>query len=86
MEPAPSKLVNRSSALTLVLTLGQVKHRVPATSASGRLVGVAISQHAAFVSSHGLWLVNTTSAPLRGPRSALHAPFADLARHLSQEV
>jgi len=59
---------------------------VPAMPANGPLVGAAISQHAAFVSSHGVRLVNTTSAPLKGPRSVLHAPFADLARHLRQEV
>ena len=75
-----------SHALTSLLACEQVKHRVPSTAVSGPIVGAAVSQHAAFVSSHGVRLVNTTAAPLRGPRSVLHAPFADLARHLSQEV
>ncbi len=59
---------------------------MPASPANGPLVGAAISQHVVFVSSHGVRLVNTTSVPLRGPRSALHAPFADLARHLRPGV
>ena len=65
---------------------GQVKHRVPATPARGSLVGAALSQHAVFVGSDGVRLVNTTAAPFAGPRSVFHEPFSELARHLTVKV
>jgi hypothetical protein len=57
-----------------------------AAAKGGPLVGAGLSQHAVYVGADGVRLVNTSAAPVRGPRDVLFAPFADLARHLDHEV
>ena len=64
----------------------QVRHRVAAAVADRPRVGAGLSQHAVYAGGDGVRLVNTSAAPVRGPRDALFTPFADLARHLDEEV